>query len=142
MQADAPRDIPSIERPTAIRWLVCGLACFTSWLLYLHRYALGVIKPAFRSENPGFDDVAVGWLDSAFLATYAVGQIPGGMAGDRFGPRAMLSVLALVWSLAAVGVAWTGGFWNLIGARGIFGFAQAGVYPVLSKMTRTWFPLA
>ena len=49
----------SIERPTAVRWLVCGLACFTSWLLYLHRYAWGVIKPAFRSENPGFDDVAV-----------------------------------------------------------------------------------
>jgi sugar phosphate permease len=128
--------------PTRVRWLIFVLACAASWLLYLHRYAWGIIKPAFRVENPGFDDVDIGWLDSAFLATYAFGQIPGGLAGDRFGPRIMLSGLALVWSLAAVGVAWTGGFWRLIGARAVFGLAQAGVYPVLNKMTRTWFPLA
>jgi MFS family permease len=64
------------------------------------------------------------------------------MAGDRFGPRIMLSLLTLLGSLAVVGVGWTGGFWRLVGARAIFGLAQSGVYPVLSKMTRTWFPLA
>ncbi|MBI3822266.1 MAG: MFS transporter [Planctomycetes bacterium] len=128
-------------RPTRVRWLVFGLACAASWLLYLHRYAWGIIRPEFASENRDLDAVDLGWLDSAFLATYAIGQIPGGMAGDRFGPRAMLSVLALVWSLAAVGVAWTSGFWPLVAARGVFGLAQAGVYPVLSKMTRTWFPI-
>src|SRR5205085_8266711 len=53
-----------------------------------------------------------------------------------------LSVLALVWSLTAAGVAWVGGFWPLAGARAAFGLAQAGVYPVLNKMTRTWFPAA
>ena len=139
MQAGEPIASP---RPTRVRWLVFTLACAASWLLYLHRYAWGIIKPAFRAENPGLDDIEVGWLDSAFLATYAIGQVPGGMAGDRFGPRAVLSVLALVWSLAAVAVAWTGGFWRLFGARAAFGLAQAGVYPVLNKMTRTWFPLA
>jgi MFS family permease len=139
MQAGEPIASP---RPTRVRWLIFGLACSASWLLYLHRYAWGIIKPAFRAENPGLDDIDVGWLDSAFLATYAIGQVPGGMAGDRFGPRAVLSVLALVWSLAALGVAWTGGFWRLFGARAAFGLAQAGVYPVLNKMTRTWFPLA
>jgi MFS transporter, ACS family, glucarate transporter len=129
-------------RPTRVRWLIFALACFASWLLYLHRYAWGVIKPAFRSENPGLDDIDIGWLDSAFLATYAIGQVPGGIAGDRLGPRAVLSVLAVVWSLATMGVAWTTGFWRLTGARAAFGLAQAGVYPVLNKMTRTWFPLS
>jgi ACS family glucarate transporter-like MFS transporter len=139
MQAGEPI---ALSRPTRVRWLIFALACAASCLLYLHRYAWGIIKPAFRAENPGLDDIDVGWLDSAFLATYAIGQVPGGMAGDRFGPRAVLSVLALVWSLAALGVAWTGGFWRLFGARAAFGLAQAGVYPVLNKMTRTWFPLA
>ena len=31
------------ERPTQVRWLIFALACATSWLLYLHRYAWGVI---------------------------------------------------------------------------------------------------
>jgi MFS family permease len=64
------------------------------------------------------------------------------MAADRFGPRVTIAVFTLVWSLAVGGVAWTGGFWNLIGARGAFGLAQAGAYPVLNKMTRVWFPLS
>jgi ACS family glucarate transporter-like MFS transporter len=129
-------------RPTSVRWLIFALACFASWLLYLHRYAWGVIKPEFRSDFPQFSDRAVGWLDSAFLATYAIGQIPGGMAGDRFGPRAVLGAMMLAWSLASVAVAWAGGFWPVVGARAAFGLAQAGAYPVLSKMSRTWFPPA
>lgn len=136
----------SIERdaapPTSVRWLIFGLACFASWLLYLHRYAWGVIKSDFRADFPQFTDSEIGWLDSAFLATYAIGQIPGGMAGDRFGPRLVLSAMIFAWSLASVAVAWAGGFWPLVGARAVFGIAQAGAYPVLSKMTRTWFPLA
>jgi ACS family glucarate transporter-like MFS transporter/ACS family D-galactonate transporter-like MFS transporter len=108
----------------------------------LHRYAWGIIKPAFKEENPGFSDVDLGWLDSAFLATYAFGQIPGGMAGDRFGPRATLALFTLVWSLAVGGVGWTSGFWRLIGARAAFGLAQAGAYPIVNKMTRIWFPLS
>jgi sugar phosphate permease len=137
MSADAPPEPP---RPTRVRWLIFGLACFASWLLYLHRYAWGIIKPAFREQYPDFSDIEIGWLDSAFLATYAFGQIPGGLAGDRFGPRVVLSILALVWSLATLGVAWTTGFWRLMAARATFGLAQAGVYPVLSKVTGTWIP--
>jgi len=70
------------------------------------RYSWGVVKPFFRKENPGLSDTDIGWLDSAFNATYALGQIPGGLAGDLFGPRAILSAIILVWSLAAGGPAW------------------------------------
>src|SRR5262245_60258277 len=88
------------------RWPVFILACATSWLLYLHRCSWGVIKPAFRKDNPGLTDGDIGWLDGAFNASYAIGQVPGGLAGDVLGPRVVLSVIILVWSLAAVGIAW------------------------------------
>src|SRR6476469_7843308 len=87
-------------KPTAVRWLVFVLGCAVSWLLYLHRYAWGVVKPAIKHEFPSLTDVQMGWLDSAFNASYALGQVPGGMAGDRFGPRAVLSLLILLWSAA------------------------------------------
>jgi MFS family permease len=129
-------------RPTRVRWLIFALACAASWLLYLHRYSWGVLKPSFRREHPDLSDTEVGWLDAAFNATYALGQVPGGLAGDVFGPRAILTAIILLWSLAATGVAWAGGFWGPLGARATFGLAQAGAYPVLSKVTRTWFPPA
>ena len=41
----ASNNPPSNQRPTQVRWLIFGLACAVSWLLYLHRYAWGAIKP-------------------------------------------------------------------------------------------------
>jgi MFS transporter, ACS family, glucarate transporter len=124
------------------RRLVFALACAASWLLYLHRYAWGVLKPELRRINPNLTDTDLGWLDSAFNATYALGQVPGGLLGDLLGPRFVLSGLILLWALATYAVAWTVGFWPLLGVRAALGFAQAGAYPTLNRLTRDWFPLA
>src|SRR5262245_20388804 len=113
------------SRPSRVRWIVFALACAASWLLYLHRYSWGVVKPAFRKENPGLTDTQVGWLDSAFNAAYALGQVPCGVAGDALGPRAVLPAIIVLWSLATAGVAWTVGFWRLFAVRAGFGLAQA-----------------
>src|SRR5437867_3365362 len=137
-----PAAPPAQDRPARLRCAVFALACAVSWLLYLHRYSWGVIKPAFQRDYPDITDTQLGWLDSAFNATYAIGQVPGGLAGDYFGPRAILTVIILLWSAAVAGVGWTGGFARLLGVRAAFGLAQAGAYPVLNKVTRNWFPLA
>jgi ACS family glucarate transporter-like MFS transporter len=139
--ATVPFDAELLQQPTSVRWWIFALACATSWLLYLHRYSWGVIKPAFKRENPNLTDVELGWLDSAFNATYALGQVPGGLAGDLFGPRAVLSLFVLSWSLCLAALALVAGFWVVCLVRAAFGLAQAGTYPVLGKVTRNWFPL-
>src|SRR5262245_27346838 len=133
---------PAVSRPTGVRWVVFGLSCAISWLLYLHRYAWGVIRPDFRKDHPDIGSVEMGWLDSAFMATYAAGQIPLGVAGDFFGVRALMVGLGALWAGSMALIAWLHGFWLVFGARLAFGFFQAGAYPLLSKVTRTWFPLA
>jgi hypothetical protein len=50
-QADAPGDSSIRDRPTRVRWIIFALACAASWLLYLHRYAWGVMKPSFRRRE-------------------------------------------------------------------------------------------
>ena len=45
--------------------------------MYLHRYAWGVIKPAYARANPSLRPTDLGWLDGAFMAAYGLGQIPG-----------------------------------------------------------------
>ncbi|MCE9533585.1 MAG: MFS transporter [Planctomycetes bacterium] len=143
MQSESPAPLASTgspaERPTRIRWWILVLSCSASFVLYLHRYSWGIIKPAFRNENPSLTDTEIGWLDSAFSLTYAIAQIPAGVAADMFGPRLVLAAIILLWSVSAAGIAWTSGFWNLFGVRAVFGLAQAGALPGVNKVARSWF---
>ena len=126
--------------PTNVRWLVFTLASVTSFLLYLHRYTWGIIKVEVSRES-GWDKEVLGWLDSAFMMGYAGGQIPGGMLGDWFGPRMVLGVMVIVWSLAMGAMALARGVPSMATVRTLFGLAQAGCYPNLSKVTKVWFPI-
>ena len=129
------------ERPTRVRWWVLVLACATSALLYLHRYSWGLIKADVKREF-GLTDRELGWLDSAFDATYALFQIPMGYLGDVAGPALVLPLLAIAWSGALSATGMASGFWTLASTRLGFGMAQAGAYPNLSKVTRNWFALS
>jgi sugar phosphate permease len=128
-------------RPTNLRWRTFALACGASFLLYLHRYTWNIVGPKLQ-EDFRFSNTQSGLLFSLFYYTYAGGQIPSGIVIDRFGPHVFLSVSIVAWSLAIAALGRTSslpmlGFWRLV-----FGLAQAGCYPALSKITRTWFPLA
>lgn len=127
--------------PTRIRWLVFGLACTTSWLLYLHRYSWGIIKPTVKATY-GFSDSQLGWLDSAFNASYAIFQIPGGVLGDLLGPAMVLPAIIFGWSICVVATGVVSHGWSFALVRTLFGLAQAGAYSNLSKVTQVWFPLS
>ena len=45
----------------------------------------------------GISEVPMGWIYAAFPLGYAVGQLPGGMLGERFGARRVLAVLGVMW---------------------------------------------
>jgi len=85
--------------------------------------------------------VDLGWLDSAFLATYAFGRFraaspPTDSAAyrvDRAGPPLVARCRGRCLDERLLAV-------DRCACR--FRLAQAGVYPVLNKMTRTWFPFS
>ncbi|HVJ66766.1 MAG TPA: MFS transporter [Caulifigura sp.] len=129
-----------IAEPSRIRWRIFALACGASWLLYLHRYAWNIVGPKLQEEYQ-FDHTTSGWIFALFYATYSAGQIPSGILIDRFGPHHFLSAIIVVWSLVLSGFAWTGNLIVLGLLRFVFGAAQAGCYPGLNKVTRSWFPL-
>lgn len=131
--------IPASAPPTNTRWLIFGLACSVSFLLYLHRYTFGIVKAQLATEY-GWDKTTLGYFDSAFMATYSLGQIPGGMLGDWFGPRSVLTLMILFWSAGLAGLAFAGNFTGMILSRLLFGLGQAGCYPNLNKITKAWFP--
>lgn len=114
------------------------IACLISGLLYVHRYSWGVIKKEIKAEFR-LSDAQLGWLDAAFQGAYTACQLPTGMAGDRLGPAAVLPLMVLGWSTAIGMTALGRGFGSLAALRLGFGVTQAGAYPNLSKITRSWF---
>jgi len=130
----------SAESPTQVRWVMFALACGTSWFLYLHRYAWNIVGPKIE-QTYHFDNKEAGVVFSLFYWTYAAGQIPSGVAIDWFGPHLFLGTSIIVWSLALIGFGLTGSLPAIGGLRLLFGIAQAGCYPGLTKATRVWFPL-
>ena len=96
----------------------------------------------------GLDQVALGWLLTAFLVGYTVFQIPGALLGEYWGPRRTLTWMgatsllataatALAPRLASVGAVIA----ILIAARLLLGAAQAGLYPVATGAIKNWFPV-
>src|SRR4051794_1059350 len=127
------------QRPTNVRWAVFGLACGTSWLLYLHRYTFALIKPALAEEWK-LDKIELGLLDSAFSLSATLFQFPLGVAADWLGVRLVLTALILVWCLGLAMHAWAASPTYLWYARAIFGLGQSAVYSTLSRMAQSWFP--
>jgi sugar phosphate permease len=122
-----------------VRWIIFGLACATSFLNYVHRYSWGVVRPdVIKAYN--LTDSQMGWLDGAFNLTYSLCQFPGGLAGDVYGPRLVISLAAVVWSCFVVGPVYLKNFASLLCYRLGFGIAQSSAYPNLGKITQTWFP--
>lgn len=139
MAVESDVSIEAPGRPTNIRWMVFGLASSTSFLLYVHRYTWAFVK-ADVAEEFGWDAFTLGVLDSCFLASYAIGQIPLGMVGDWFGPRAVLGATIILWSLAMGAAGLAVGQVSMGASRFAFGLAQSGCYSSLTKITKLWFP--
>ncbi len=132
-------DALDTPRPTNIRWRVFALACGASFLLYLHRYTWNLVGPQLQKDF-GLTNTEAGFLFSLFYYTYAGGQIPSGVIIDRFGPHRFLAAIIAAWSGAIAIIGQTPVLGVLGVARLLFGAAQAGCYPALTKATRSWFP--
>ncbi len=126
-------------RPTAIRWRIFALAGGTSFLLYVHRYSWNMVRPDLIAEY-GLSNTQAEFFFSMFYLSYAGGQIPSGVIVDRFGARKFLALSIAAWSLALSALGTSSSLAVLALWRFLFGAAQAGCYPALTKITRSWFP--
>src|SRR5437588_8635446 len=85
-------------RATHVRYQVLAVACCLALLTYINRLGFGVAASDIKSDL-GLSNQQMGYLASAFLLAYGLFQVPGGLVGDRFGGRHLLTVLVLGWSL-------------------------------------------
>ncbi len=127
------------QRPTHTRYWVIVFACVLAVITYIDRVSISAAAPAMRHDL-GLSEVQMGWAFSAFIFSYALCEIPGGLLGDLIGPRKVLMRIVLWWSVftAATGRTWS--FSSLMTTQSLFGVGEAGCFPNLTKAFTAWLP--
>lgn len=146
--ASAPPPNGELAPPTWVRYQVLFAACAVAVVGYVHRVGFATVSPDLKRELD-LTSEHLGYLMMAFLIAYAGFEVPGGLLGDRWGVRHLLTVLVLGWSLLTGAVAlavalpaiWLLRFLFLLVVRFLFGMLQAGCFPCLSRMMTDWMPL-
>ena len=126
------------------RWLVIFWVFIVAALSYLDRANISVAATPIR-EAFGISTVQLGAVFSAFAVGYAFTQPIAGRIADRFGPRKVILIGALWWSvftagtaLAPTGYAWSLSF--LIVMRLILGVGEAVIFPASNRLVAAWVP--
>ena len=119
------------------RFLLLGF--FMSVITYLDRVAISVAAPGISKELE-LTASQMGYVFAVFALAYAVFEIPSGWLGDKIGQRKALTRIVACWSLFTILTGAVRGFWTLLIVRFIFGGAEAGAFPNLSRGLARWFP--
>jgi MFS family permease len=127
------------SRPTRIRYLIVLVAMLAAVLLYLERVCLSVAEVYIR-EDLHLDKERMGWVFGAFFFAYALAQVPAGWLSQRYGPRNMMALYMLGWSVFGCFIAVAQNFWMLFLARFLLGLSQAGAYPTAAIIVKRWVP--
>jgi ACS family glucarate transporter-like MFS transporter len=137
---------PVVSRPTNIRWRMLMLLALINMLPSLGKISMGVTAKSIQSEF-SLTNAKMGWILGAFALGYALFQVPAGWAADHFGPKKVLTV-AIVWYslwLAAMaiaprfsGIGWVGivGWFCLI--RFLVGAGEGFTPPNSARVVGSW----
>ncbi|MDE3119061.1 MAG: MFS transporter [Nitrospirota bacterium] len=136
------------EAPSKTRWVILGLLLAISVITYIDRVNISVTA---RQMMPalGLTEVQMGEVFSAFVLGYALGQVPGGWLGDRWGPRVVLAIALVWWSIftALTAVAAMLPIASLLGILGslvlvrfLMGAGEAAALPNFNRTVANWFP--
>jgi MFS transporter, ACS family, glucarate transporter len=138
---------PSLElRPTGVRWRIMILIAIVNMLPSLGKINLGVAAQYIQAEFR-FSSTTMGWILGAFVFSYALLQLPAGIAADRYGPRKVLTVAILWYSifLAAMAIVpslpvarWLGLAWSFAFMQLLIGAGEGFTPPNSAKIVGSW----
>ena len=133
-------------KPSRTRWTILTLLLAISIITYIDRVNISITA---RHMMPALDltNVQMGQIFSAFVLGYALFQIPGGWAGDRWGARKILTLAVIWWSVftALTALAPTSflagamGIWgSLMIVRFLIGVGEAAALPNFNRTVANW----
>ncbi len=117
---------------------VLAMLVILGMVTFLDRINISVAGSAIMADL-ALTPAQWGWVQSAFILSYGVMQIPMGALGDRFGHRSILALIVLWWSLFTAFTGMAGGLASLLVIRFMFGIGEAGSSPCSTGVISRWF---
>jgi ACS family hexuronate transporter-like MFS transporter len=122
-----------------LRWIIAGLLFVATALSFLDRQVLSIAILKIKIEF-NITDIEYGWINTAFLVSYAIMFSVGGWLIDRFGTRVGMAVSVGIWSVANALHGVVQNISQLGIARFFLGFGEGGCFPGAAKGVTEWFP--
>jgi MFS family permease len=121
-----------------MQWVAIVLVTAAIALNYMDRSTLAIGNLKIREEF-GLSATAIGALGSAWALTYGIAQLPSGYLLDRVGPKILVGLTMIVWSVfqAAGGIAGT--YFQLMLSRIGLGATEAPCFPSATRSVSDWF---
>ena len=123
-------------RPTAVRWRILAWIVVASVVAYVLRFNLSVAGPAMMRDL-GLSEAQLGIILGAFAWSYGLFQAPGGVFGERLGPRRAMTLMFVAWFATTAMMAIVPRGWPiaasitlLVVLRSAQGAVQAPLFPV------------
>ena len=118
--------------------ITLALLVILGMVTFLDRINISVAGSSIMHDL-GLSPSEWGWVQSAFILSYGLMQIPMGALGDRFGHRKILALIVLWWSLFTAFTGMAGGLASLLVIRFMFGIGEAGSSPCSTGVISRWF---
>ena len=124
-----------------LRWSIALLVSAAIAISYLDRQTLPWAIKAIQADIPFSNQIKAG-LDSAFLITYGLMYLGGGVLLDRLGTRRGFLVIMIFWSLACASHGLAGGVLMLAASRLLLGMGEGGGFPAATRAVTEWFAVS
>jgi len=128
-----------------VRWRIFLFLFGFGFIAYVQQRSLTVASYRMMPDLH-LSQMQIGWLEEAFLLSYAAMQFPGGVLGQRLGARLMFIVIGLAAFTACMVTPLAPGllqgsalFAVLLAAQLLLGASQAPIFPVSSGVFQAWF---
>lgn len=128
-----------LKRDLRLRWVILAMLFASTFLNYLDRQTLSVLKPVIKAEF-GLDDQGYSHIVMAFLITYMFAYTLGGRFVDMVGSRISMTIFVGLWSTANIFTGFSQSLLHLTACRLVLGIAEPGNYPAALRTAATWFP--
>jgi MFS family permease len=121
-----------------MQWIAIILVTAAIALNYMDRSTLAIGNLKIRQEF-GLSATAIGALGSAWALTYGFAQLPSGYLLDRIGPKILVGVTMIVWSLFQAAGGFALGYFQLMLSRIGLGATEAPCFPSATRAVSDWF---
>ncbi|MDR1666198.1 MAG: MFS transporter [Bacteroidales bacterium] len=127
-----------LQDPQTRRWYIVVTIFVAIICNYLDRQLLSILKPVIK-DTFEFGDEGYALIVNIFLICYAVMYPVSGWLTDRFGPKRIMLIGIMGWSLACIGGGLSTNVWQFAICRGVLGLAEPTIFAGQIVAVTVWF---